>query len=38
MIDELYDFPEIKELKLKYDKLGGKLYSFIQYVENNWKN
>ena len=38
MIDELYDISEIKELRKKYDFLGGKIFSFIQYVEKNWKS
>ena len=38
MIDELYGIPEIKELRKKYDLLGGKIFSFIQYVEKNWKS
>ncbi len=38
MIDELYEIPEIKDLKSKYDLLGGKIFSFIQYVEKNWKS
>jgi len=38
MIEVLYDFPEIKELKQNYDSLGGKIFSFIQYVEKNWKS
>lgn len=37
MIDELYDLKKIKNLREKYDLLGGKIYSFIQYVEKNWK-
>ncbi|WP_373056936.1 four helix bundle protein [Zunongwangia sp. H14] len=37
MVDELYDIAEIKELKQKYDILGGKIFSFIQYVEKNWR-
>lgn len=37
MIDKLYELPEISDLKIKYEQLGGKIYSFIQYVENNWK-
>ena len=37
MIDELYEIKEIKTLRTKYDLLGGKIYSFIQYVEKNWK-
>jgi len=38
MIEVLYNFPEIKELKQNYDSLGGKIFSFIQYVEKNWKS
>ncbi|WP_037316601.1 four helix bundle protein [Salegentibacter sp. Hel_I_6] len=38
MIDELYEIGEIKALREKYDLLGGKIYSFIQYVEKNWKS
>ena len=38
MIDELYEISEIKELRSKYDLLGGKIFSFIQYVEKNWKS
>lgn len=26
-----------KEYISKYDKLGAKIFSFIKYVENNWK-
>ncbi len=26
-----------KQLKIDYDILGGKLYKFIEYVENNWR-
>ncbi|WP_286760444.1 four helix bundle protein [Salegentibacter sp. UBA1130] len=37
MIDELYKIDKIKELRKKYDLLRGKIYSFIQYVEKNWK-
>ena len=37
-IDELYEIEEIKTLRSKYDLLGGKIYSFIQYVEKNWKS
>ena len=37
MIDELYEISEIKDLRGKYDQLGGKIFSFIQYVEKNWK-
>ena len=38
MIDKLYEITEIKELREKYDLLGGKVFSFIQYVEKNWKS
>ena len=37
MIEELYELSEVKELKRKYDLLGGKIFSFIQYVEKNWR-
>jgi len=37
MIDQLYDIPEINILKGKYEILGAKIYSFIKYVENEWK-
>jgi len=37
MIDKLYDISEIKALLSDYDKLGAKLYNFIQYVEKDWK-
>ncbi|MGY5847032.1 four helix bundle protein [Salegentibacter sp. HM20] len=37
MIDELYEINEVAELRQKYDLLGAKIYSFQQYVENNWK-
>lgn len=36
-IKVLYNIPEVNELIIKYDVLGAKIYSFIQYVENNWK-
>jgi hypothetical protein len=26
------------ELSAQYDKLGAKIYSFIKYVEQNWKS
>lgn len=38
MMDELYEIPEIKPLKEKYELLGGKIFSFIQYVEKSWKS
>ncbi len=37
MISKLYPEIETKELILKYDNLGAKLFKFIKYVENNWK-
>ncbi|MBI6118571.1 four helix bundle protein [Salegentibacter maritimus] len=37
MIDELYEIEEITTLRKRYDLLGGKIYSFIQYVEKSWK-
>ncbi len=36
-IQELYDIPEVPDLIQKYDGLGAKIYTFIQYVEKNWK-
>lgn len=38
MIDKLYELLEVKELIKEYDILGAKLYTFITYVENNWKS
>lgn len=37
MIDILYTIQEIKTLKEKYERLGAKIYSFIKYVEKEWK-
>ncbi len=37
MIDNLYDIDGIKALKEKYEILGAKIYSFIKYVEREWK-
>jgi four helix bundle protein len=37
MIDELYELKEVKILVSEYDKLGGKLYNSIKYVEKDWK-
>ena len=38
-IEQLYPdlSEEAKVLKTEYDKLGGKLNKFIEYVLNNWK-
>lgn len=38
-ISKLYPeaFENIDKLILQYDSLGAKIYSFINYVENNWK-
>ncbi|WP_424494774.1 four helix bundle protein [Salinimicrobium sp. GXAS 041] len=38
MLDTLYGFPELKELRSNYEFLGGKLFSFRQYVETKWKS
>jgi len=37
MIAELYPEIETKQLIIKYDTLGAKLFSFIKYVEDHWK-
>lgn len=37
MLNELYHLEGIAELKTKYERLGTKIHSFTQYVENNWK-
>ncbi|TBW26473.1 four helix bundle protein [Gramella sp. KN1008] len=37
MMDQLYDIPEIKKLKEKYEILGAKIYTFIKYVEKEWR-
>lgn len=37
MIVELYKNEKVNDLKIKYDALGSKIYSFIQYVEKEWK-
>jgi len=37
MISELYDVEGIEVLKEKYQHLGRKIFSFSQYVEQNWK-
>ncbi|WP_430408553.1 hypothetical protein [Kordia sp.] len=34
---ELYELKKVKMLVSEYDKLGGKLYNFMKYVEKNWK-
>ncbi|MCR9288235.1 hypothetical protein OAF63_04505 [Saprospiraceae bacterium] len=28
---------ESTPLKTDYDKLGGRIFKFIEYVENNWR-
>ena len=38
MIDKLYNLEGTPDLLKKYDQLGGKIYSFIQYVDTNWKS
>ncbi|WP_410004665.1 four helix bundle protein [Aequorivita nionensis] len=37
MIQNIYVDVPVNDLIDKYDLLGGKIYSFISYVENNWK-
>ncbi|MCM8569185.1 four helix bundle protein [Gramella jeungdoensis] len=37
MIDQLYDISEIRPLKEKYEILGAKIYTFIKYVEKEWR-
>lgn len=37
MIGELYQLEEVNGLKEKYQILGRKIFSFTQYVEQNWK-
>ena len=37
MIDQLYDFPEIRDLKANYEILGAKIYNFIKYDEKEWR-
>lgn len=37
MIDQLYNIPEATDLKDKYEILGAKIYSFIKYVEKEWR-
>ncbi len=37
MIDTLYKNVSTSGLVAKYDSLGGKIYSFIKYVEKEWK-
>lgn len=38
MIKQMYPNRDIEILIGKYDKLRGKLFNFIKYVEKNWKN
>ncbi len=38
LIKTLYSEIEVTDLLLKYDELGRKINSFIQYVEKNWNN
>ncbi len=37
MISELYEIEGLKEIKEKYDLLGGKIFAFTLYVQKNWK-
>ena len=34
----LYKMETFKELSEKYEKLGGKIYNFINYVETSWRS
>ena len=38
-ISKLYpnNFDNMEEILIKYEGLGGKLFNFIKYVEENWK-
>ncbi|MCZ4318540.1 four helix bundle protein [Aequorivita viscosa] len=36
-IEVLYNIPEVPELITKYDSLGARIFTFILYVEKNWK-
>lgn len=38
MIIKLYELEETSDLIKKYDLLGGKIFTFMQYVEKNWKS
>ncbi|MGO3183439.1 MAG: four helix bundle protein [Aequorivita sp.] len=37
MIEQLYPDIPVSNLIEKYDKLGGKLFNYIKYVEQNWR-
>tara|TARA_R100000655_G_scaffold89048_1_gene129513 strand:- start:661 stop:774 length:114 start_codon:yes stop_codon:yes gene_type:complete len=37
MIERLYKIEGTKEIKASYEILGAKIYSFIKYVEREWK-
>jgi four helix bundle protein len=38
LLSQIYpELPEFSELLLEYENLGKKIYSFILYVEANWK-
>ena len=37
IIKELHTLDEVDNIINNYNKLGAKIYSFIKYVENNWK-
>lgn len=36
-ITTLYPKLQNEELIMQYESLGGKIFNFIKYVENNWK-
>lgn len=33
----IHELKEVEVLIKEYDKLGGKLFNFIKYVEKEWK-
>ena len=37
-IGKLYLDISVEDLLIKYDKLGAKIFSFTNYVENEWKS
>ena len=37
MIKDIHFFEGIDEMVENYNRLGAKIFSFITYVENNWK-
>ena len=37
MIKKLHKIENVEELLVDYERLGGKLFNFIKYVEKDWK-